>query len=112
MKIIILLLSFLFVLINAQKNGGIAVKNELSYYCGDAAGRPVCVESKKKKKDFAASDRLLAMNVGLAFYTPEEHFLNHKPLPYILPTFNPTSITSSMTGLSITDRSSERDIGR
>ena len=40
---------------------------------GDAAGRPACKISGKKK-DFSASDRNFAVNCGLDFRTPEEFF--------------------------------------
>lgn len=41
---------------------------------GDAAGR---LENKlmNRKKDFATTDRLMAINLGLTFKTPEEHFM-------------------------------------
>lgn len=43
-----------------------------SIYVGDAAGRPA---RGKRKKDFAASDLLFAMNVGCALRTPESFFM-------------------------------------
>ena len=43
---------------------------------GDAAGRPACKLSGKKK-DFSASDRNFAVNCGLEFRTPEEFFNSH-----------------------------------
>ena len=55
-----------------QANGGVKVDLNQSIYVGDAAGRPA---EGKKKKDFSFSDRLFALNAGLKFYTPEEHFL-------------------------------------
>lgn len=55
-----------------QANGGVKIDLGESMYIGDAAGRPA---EGKKKKDFSFSDRLFALNVGLKFYTPEEHFL-------------------------------------
>lgn len=45
---------------------------KVSFYVGDAAGRPA---EGKKKKDFSKSDRLFALNASLNFFTPEEHFL-------------------------------------
>jgi Polynucleotide kinase 3 phosphatase len=56
-----------------QKNGGEEIDLTQSYYCGDAAGRPQGW-APKKKKDFSSSDRLFAMNIGIKFLTPEEHF--------------------------------------
>ena len=46
--------------------------NTKSFYVGDAAGRTK--NSKTKKKDFACSDRMFALNVGCKFYTPEKFF--------------------------------------
>lgn len=45
--------------------------HQSSFYCGDAAGRP---------KDFAATDFQFALNIGIDFKTPEQLFLNRKPL--------------------------------
>lgn len=58
------------------KNDGIAIDLEQSVYVGDAAGRPEN-KSLKKKKDHSHADRFFAANVGLAFETPEQHFLKH-----------------------------------
>lgn len=55
-----------------QANGGVEIDLAESMYIGDAAGRPAV---GKKKKDFSFSDRLFALNVGVKFFTPEEHFL-------------------------------------
>jgi len=43
------------------------------FYVGDAAGR---------EGDFSCSDRKFAANVGIAFQTPEEFFLQHAPAPF------------------------------
>lgn len=55
-----------------QANGGVEIDLAESMYIGDAAGRPAV---GKKKKDFSFSDRLFALNIGVKFLTPEEHFL-------------------------------------
>lgn len=46
-----------------------------SFYCGDAAGRPVF---GNRKKDFAATDYKFAINCGISFQTPEALFLKMK----------------------------------
>ena len=46
--------------------------NTRSFYVGDAAGRNI--NPLTKKKDFACSDRMFALNVGCKFYTPEKFF--------------------------------------
>jgi len=58
-------------------NGAVPVDMAVSKYIGDAAGRP---KSKAHpKKDFSAGDLLFAINLGLAFSTPEEFFLGDPP---------------------------------
>ena len=43
-----------------------------------------------KKKDFSCSDRLLAVNLGLEFRTPEQHFLGQKATDkFLLPGYTP-----------------------
>lgn len=70
-----------------EKNDGVSVEKDDSFYVGDAAGRPA--DSLRKKKDHSLVDRLLALNLDLTFYTPEEHFLGHKKASYNAPVFNP-----------------------
>ncbi|XP_016837662.1 uncharacterized protein F21D5.5 isoform X1 [Nasonia vitripennis] len=70
-----------------QKNDGVSVDKENSFYIGDAAGRPA--NATRKKKDHSLADRLLALNLGLTFHTPEEHFLGHKQASYNAPSFHP-----------------------
>ncbi|XP_011635937.1 uncharacterized protein F21D5.5 isoform X1 [Pogonomyrmex barbatus] len=74
-----------------EKNGGIAIDKAISLYVGDAAGRPKNW-APAKKKDHSSVDRLMALNLGIKFETPEEHFLKHKTAPYQLPKFNPKSL--------------------
>lgn len=59
----------------ARFNGGVAPDLSKSFYVGDAAGRPAL---KKVKKDFSDTDFKLALNLGVHFQTPEEHFLGLK----------------------------------
>jgi len=46
---------------------------ELSFYCGDAAGR---LNNYKNKKDFSDTDYKFALNCKLKFITPEFLFMN------------------------------------
>lgn len=56
-----------------QKNQSTKINNNDSFFVGDAAGRPVNT-ILKTIKDHSSSDRLFAMNIGIKFFTPEEHF--------------------------------------
>ncbi|XP_058489988.1 bifunctional polynucleotide phosphatase/kinase [Solea solea] len=76
-------------------NDGVTVDKSVSFYVGDAAGRPENWAPGKKKKDFSCSDRLFAVNVGLQFHTPEEYFLGWKKAPYRLPDFDPRKLDSA-----------------
>lgn len=76
-------------------NGNIIIDKNKSFYVGDAAGRPKDWV-KGMKKDFSCSDRLFAINVGLKFETPEEHFLKQKPAKFNLPDFNPHNVITTM----------------
>lgn len=72
-----------------------------SFYCGDAAGR-VANWAPGKKKDHSMADKLMAENLGLEFYTPEEFFLKHPRanIPMNKPDFNPKEL---MAGTFNTD---------
>ncbi|XP_064557367.1 bifunctional polynucleotide phosphatase/kinase [Zonotrichia leucophrys gambelii] len=72
-------------------NGDVPVSVPESFYVGDAAGRPPSW-APGKKKDFSCSDRLFALNAGLRFLTPEEHFLGWAPAPFDLPAFDPRDL--------------------
>ncbi|KAL9648655.1 hypothetical protein ABK040_016285 [Willaertia magna] len=53
----------------------ITIDKSKSFYIGDAAGRPERKDGKKKiKKDHSCGDRKFALNVGIAFHTPENYF--------------------------------------
>ena len=52
---------------------------QASLLVGDAAGR---AKTDTRRKDHACSDRDLAANIGIEFYTPEEYFLGHPPEPF------------------------------
>ncbi|XP_076634211.1 polynucleotide kinase 3'-phosphatase isoform X1 [Colletes latitarsis] len=77
-----------------ENNDSVSIDKDDSFYVGDAAGRPKNW-APGKKKDHSLVDRLLALNLGLQFHTPEEHFLGHKEAPYVLPTFNPKCLTTA-----------------
>ncbi|KAJ9586248.1 hypothetical protein L9F63_020110, partial [Diploptera punctata] len=85
-----------------QKNDGVPIDMTVSFFCGDAAGREANW-APKKKKDFSSSDRLLAINLGLNFFTPEEHFLKNRPAPFKLPEFNPSALPKDTSLLNPPD---------
>jgi len=77
-------------------NEGVEVDRSQSFYCGDAAGRDKDW-LPGKKKDFSCSDRLLAINLGLRFSTPEEEFLGYTATSkYSLPGYTPGPTSHSL----------------
>jgi bifunctional polynucleotide phosphatase/kinase len=82
----------------------IDIKN--SFYVGDAAGR---IKAGKIKKDFACSDRMFAMNLGIKFYTPEEFFLGKDDREYILNDSAKELFLDSL-GKNILEKLKERDL--
>ncbi|CCM00147.1 uncharacterized protein FIBRA_02174 [Fibroporia radiculosa] len=65
-----------------------------SFFVGDAAGR-AC--------DHAGTDRKWALNVGIAFHTPEEYFLNLPNAPYTLSGFHVSSLPSDLPHITPPD---------
>lgn len=62
-----------------EKNQNVTVNRAHSFFVGDAAGRPEVGKGvNKRRKDHSLVDRLFAKNLGIDFYTPEEHFLGSK----------------------------------
>lgn len=92
-------------------NNGVKIDMNQSFYIGDAAGRPE-VKITKRKKDHSSADRLLAINLGLDFYTPEEHFLNAKDQPksWNRPQFDPSKISSAVSLLEPSDAQLTSDV--
>ncbi|KAL4714003.1 hypothetical protein ACJJTC_005634 [Scirpophaga incertulas] len=78
-----------------KENDNIAIDIDDSLYCGDAAGR-VANWAPGKKKDHSMADKLLAENLGIKFYTPEQFFLGHsiQNVPFSEPEFNPKKYKS------------------
>ncbi|XP_055625506.1 uncharacterized protein F21D5.5 [Toxorhynchites rutilus septentrionalis] len=71
------------------KNDNVQIDKARSFYVGDAAGRPEQKKPNKRKKDHSCADRLMALNVGIPFLTPEVHFQNAKDVEWTRPEFDP-----------------------
>ncbi|XP_030896013.1 bifunctional polynucleotide phosphatase/kinase [Leptonychotes weddellii] len=78
-----------------QANEGVPISIGDSVFVGDAAGRPANWAPGRKKKDFSCADRLFALNLGLPFATPEEFFLKWPVASFVLPTFDPRTVSPS-----------------
>lgn len=74
-----------------SKNPGVDVTIPDSFYVGDAAGRDKNW-APNMKKDHSNADRLFALNLGLKFFTPEEHFQGAKPAKFLMPEFDPRDL--------------------
>lgn len=81
------------------KNDGVEIDLTSSFFVGDAAGRPEQKTPVKRRKDHSLADRLFAINVGLNFHTPEEHFLNEKKVKWIEPEFDPRKLDKNVSVL-------------
>lgn len=68
-------------------NGGIKIDTKISFYCGDAAGRP---KTDTKPKDFSDGDLKFALNSKVPFFVPED---------VLGP--NPTALEGLLSGQSI-----------
>lgn len=75
-------------------NQGIKVDRSECVYVGDAAGRPK-EWAPGKPKDFSCSDRKFAVNLGVAFKTPEEFFLGEKAVGFEWGTVDPDDFTKA-----------------
>lgn len=93
-----------------EHNDGVSVDRNESFFIGDAAGRPE-VKITKRKKDHSCADRLFALNLGLSFHTPEEHFLNAKDSHkhWNRPPFDPRAISSSINLFEPSDTKLQSD---
>lgn len=71
-------------------NDNLKLELEKCFFVGDAAGRPEVGKGvQKRRKDHSLADRFFAENIGISFYTPEEHFLDVRKEQWIAPEFNP-----------------------
>ncbi|XP_065371865.1 uncharacterized protein F21D5.5 [Calliphora vicina] len=87
-----------------EKNQNFQIKREQSFYVGDAAGRPEVGKGvNKRRKDHSLADRSYAKNLGVPFYTPEEHFLGAKQEEWIRLEFDPTVDTKDLSLLEPMD---------
>ena len=72
-------------------NDDVMLQLDKCFYVGDAAGRPELGKgATKRRKDHSLADRLFAHNIGISFYTPEEHFLDAKKETWIPQDFDPS----------------------
>ncbi|KAI9206310.1 polynucleotide kinase 3 phosphatase-domain-containing protein [Polychytrium aggregatum] len=76
-------------------NGGVEIDLSASYYVGDAAGRPNDW-TPGFKKDWADTDRKLALNMRVDFHIPETFFGNQKTPPLPLLEFDPAVYLESV----------------
>ena len=83
------------------------VDMDASFFVGDAAGRPS--SSTRPAKDFSDSDRKFALNVGLAFHTPQEFFLREVAAAHEL-SFDPKTYATADSPPFCYERKSELEV--
>lgn len=87
-----------------SESKGITIDQTKSFFVGDAAGRAA-------RRDHSCSDRKMAANIGLKFFTPEEFFLGLKSEPYSFGPFDPIDFLQvSLEAEARYERKNERDI--
>eukprot|EP00158_Paraphelidium_tribonemae_P005115 Partr_v1_DN27169_c0_g1_i2_m16179 putative polynucleotide kinase 3'-phosphatase len=75
--------------------------SKLSFFVGDAAGRPHGWRDGMKR-DHSHADIGMALNLGLPFHTPDEFFLDERDYTLVLP-FDPRSISADVPLFTPTD---------
>ncbi|ORY31226.1 polynucleotide kinase 3 phosphatase-domain-containing protein [Naematelia encephala] len=93
------------------RSQGFEIDLKNSVFVGDAAGR---LASKSQMQDHGNSDYKFAINVGIRFLTPEEHFLGQPRPPYPIPPtgFRPSKLANLATRASERNKSSAHDTGQ
>lgn len=80
-----------------NKSDDIDIDLSKSFYVGDAAGRPESGSGKnKRRKDHSLADRRFAANIGVSFYTPEEHFLGKSTEQWLKSDYNPSETINNI----------------
>ena len=64
--------TFMWHVFNKRHNEELELDKEVSFYCGDQAGRPA---SDTRAADSSSCDLLFGRNIGLRFHSPESLFL-------------------------------------
>ncbi|KAH8407213.1 hypothetical protein KR222_010530 [Zaprionus bogoriensis] len=83
--------------LKAKMNDNVPINLERCFFVGDAAGRPETGKGvSKQRKDHSLADRLFAANIGVPFFTPEEHFLNRRTEQWNKPGFEPSSVLDTV----------------
>lgn len=72
-----------------------AINLEKSFFIGDAAGRPPGWK-QGKKADHSDVDRKFGQNLGIQFFTPEQHFLGADPEPFVTSSFQPRLVFTDL----------------
>lgn len=93
------------------RSTAVTIDHELSFFVGDAAGRP---KGFSTMKDFSASDLKFALNLDLAFFTPES-FFSDAPLAFrvtesTISGFNPMTFQNPAVSEQYFERTNPQDL--
>ncbi|KAI9216401.1 polynucleotide kinase 3 phosphatase-domain-containing protein [Blastocladiella britannica] len=96
---------------NADPESGepVVIDYTLSFYVGDAAGRPAGWQPGAIK-DHSDADRKLAFNLNLPFFTPEEYFFSQVPYQWTMPEYSAPAILRTLLDQAPTDASTTTHI--